>query len=107
MVMLRNPVRRRHRTRGEAAPVQLWSVTMTADSAPASWLRGANVAGPGGEPLGDVALLVRRSDGARLAVVQSHAPDQERRVVSLAGAYLDEAGVLHVLSSADVDLIPA
>jgi hypothetical protein len=105
MVMLRNPVRRMHRTRAEAASVQLWSVTLTADSAPASWLRGAPVAGPGGEPLGDVTLLVRRSDGARLAVVQ--AADQERRVVSLAGAYLDEARVLHVLSSADVDLISA
>lgn len=105
--MVRTPFHRRRAERAAAAPPRRTAVTLAAESVPAAWLRGVRVVGPAGEPLGTVSLLVRRSDGARVAVVQPYAPRQTRRVVDLTGGHLDEAHQLHVRSSADVDILGA
>jgi hypothetical protein len=83
------------------------AVTVLAEAAPARWLRGRPVIGPDGEHLGVVTLVVRRCDGARLAVVHRRTPSPRRTVLDLTGGTLDDKGFLHVLSDADVALISA
>ncbi len=92
---------------GFMEPSHASAVEVLAESSPAGCLRGCGVVGPSGELLGTVTLVVRRSDGARLAVVQRRRPSPRRSVLNLAGSTFDRAGFLHVSSDADVALIRA
>ena len=103
--MARSPLSRRRAGQVAAPTPEPASITLDADNVPAAWLRGVSVVGPSGEWLGSVSLLVRRSDGARLAIVRAHGPHETRRVGDLSGGHLDDEHRLHVRSAADVDII--
>ena len=104
--MVRSPFSHRRAAQPAEPTPEPASITLDAESVPAAWLRGAPVVGPSGESLGSISLLVRRSDGARLAVVRAARGSHEtRRVVDLSGGHLDDQHRLHVRSGADVDIL--
>jgi hypothetical protein len=85
-----------------SGPDRRLAVGVIANSAPAGWLRGRVVIGHDGEHLGVVTLVVRRSDGVRLAVVHRRRPSPRVLVLDLTGCSVDNDGFLHVVSDVDV-----